>query len=441
MAYEGWLSKIKPSNIVHMQEYVPEWRFGMVPEGDDGSDEEERLYIDDKGLDLLAGQLAHSMMIVIKRGIVRNYSPHQAVTSLPRGRIDIPRTIRMNAQAYGKLACDFSVFDQMTYNNMFIHSVVTEFLTITDGEGRPRLMDKEIRKWLMSVERSMSDIPRIALDRTCLSKAVYRGMDQDYRYALELCRNYIQDKYPDFDRSGKGKTLFIDAKRFFKLYEDFIRNFYRKNRPELDAKSETLRWTHRYDEKYDYYFSTDGEEDRTLPIMMTDISLKKGDTALIIDAKCYSKPMSSRMRSANRGTEQEFLEEGSVVLDADDFYDTPRYRPSNLYQIHSYVTNYRTKFTNIKHVSGMLLYAVGEGMPESFFKLKSDGNWYFVMKLDLRKDWDDVVQQLLDISDKMMPINEKGWEDIRNILIDRARRESEERMLSSTTRNPLTSGT
>lgn len=99
MAYEGWLSKIKPSNIVHMQEYVPEWKFGMVPEGDDGSDEEERLYIDDKGLDLLAGQLAHSMMIVIKRGIVRNYSltrpslpcPADASTSLARyGRTPRP---------------------------------------------------------------------------------------------------------------------------------------------------------------------------------------------------------------------------------------------------------------------------------------------------------------------------------------------------------------
>ncbi|MCI2074598.1 MAG: hypothetical protein LKJ94_02650 [Candidatus Methanomethylophilus sp.] len=431
MAYSGWLSRIRPSNIVHMQEYVPEWRFELVPDGDDGSNEEERLYVNDRGLDLLTGQLAHAMGTVIKRGIVRNYSPHQSVTAMPRGRIDIPRTIKTNSIAYGKLACNYSVFDQMTYNNMFIHSVVHEFLTITDGDGMPRLKDKEIREWLTSIERNLSSIPMIVLDRTCLSKAVYRGMDQDYRYALELCRNYVMDKYPDFNHAGKGKTLFIDAEHFFKLYEDFIRNFYRRNRPELEAKSETLYWTHRFDEKYDFYFSTDGDEDRTLPEMKTDISLKKGDTVLIIDAKCYSKPMTSRIINPNRGTEQEFQDEGSINLDPEDNYSVPRYRPSNLYQIHSYVTNYQTKYTSIKHVSGMLLYAVGEGMPESFFKLKSDGNWYFVMKLDLRKDWENVKQQLFDISDKMMPINEKGWNDIRNILIDRARKERNERMFGT----------
>ena len=75
---------------------------------------------------------------------------------------------------------------------------------------------------------------------------------------------------------------FLDEQNECRLYEKFILEYYRKHFPQISANAEQIPWQ-----------LDDGVKDM-LPIMQSDIMLKKGDNVLIIDAKYYSHTTQSR---------------------------------------------------------------------------------------------------------------------------------------------------
>ena len=95
---------------------------------------------------------------------------------------------------------------------------------------------------------------------------------------------------------------FLDEQRMSRLYEKFILEYYRREHPELSAGAPYISW------------ALDDGFDDMLPAMHTDITLTRGRTVLIIDAKYYSHT-----------TQQQF--------------DKRSVHSGNLYQIFTYVKN------------------------------------------------------------------------------------------------------
>ncbi len=78
------------------------------------------------------------------------------------------------------------------------------------------------------------------------------------------------------DQSGKNIAMHFEEEYMCRLYEKFILEYYKKEHPELEATSSQIKWN--VDD--DYIFM--------LPVMQTDVMLKKSNKTLIIDAKFYS---------------------------------------------------------------------------------------------------------------------------------------------------------
>ena len=102
--------------------------------------------------------------------------------------------------------------------------------------------------------------------------------------------------------------------------------------------------------------------------MQTDILLTMEERTLIIDTKYYAQSMQLQ-------------------------YNKATIHSNNLYQIHTYVTEYDEYHKG--NVDGMLLYAKTqeEIVPDGQLKCK-DGNYIFFRTLDLNTDFDAIKERL-----------------------------------------------
>lgn len=83
-------------------------------------------------------------------------------------------------------------------------------------------------------------------------------------------------QFADFER---------DPKAMARLFEEFVRNFYKKEMPEYKVYRENIYW------------DAEGENTNYLPIMQTDISLESSDRKIIMDTKFYQDTLTKNFGS------------------------------------------------------------------------------------------------------------------------------------------------
>ena len=142
------------------------------------------------------------------------------------------------------------------------------------------------------------------------------------------------------------------------FYEKFILEYYKKEHPEIKVSASQIPW------------DTDDGYKEILPVMQSDIMLKKDDKTLVIDAKYYAHTTQNQ-------------------------YDVNTLHSGILYQIFTYVKNLDTE--NTGNVSGMLLYAKTDEivLPNNSYKM--GGNAISVKTLDLDCDFLEIRKQLDNI--------------------------------------------
>ncbi len=104
-----------------------------------------------------------------------------------------------------------------------------------------------------------------------------------------------------------------------------------------------------------------------LPVMQTDITLRKGEKVLIIDTKYYTHTLQVQ-------------------------YNSKTLHSNNLYQIFTYVKN--RDVGNTGNVAGMLLYAKTEETITPDCDFQMSGNKISVKTLDLNIAFVDIAAQL-----------------------------------------------
>ena len=124
---------------------------------------------------------------------------------------------------------------------------------------------------------------------------------------VQICA-MILDGMIQTTEKGKYRLAAFEEKNMPRLYEDFLFEYYRKHRPELNPEKKQIDWDYR-----------GGEEDRGkefMPAMKTDIVLQKDGRVLIIDAKYYGHILKPSRENARE-----------------------KLPSANLYQIFAYVKN------------------------------------------------------------------------------------------------------
>ena len=305
--------------------------------------------------DLFATVLIKGVNHTLRRGLDRGYESHEEELSTIRGRIDVAVTTRRMLVAHGKAHCFFDEFTVNTIPNRILKSTLRFLANVPT-------LNKDLRKQSLKLYRDLHDVDDIPLN-----KFVFRGIQLNsnnrfYRFLLNICE-MVQSAWLLDEQSGKYKfrDFIRDDRAMARLYENFILNFYKLELKGSEVKKERLYW------------SASSETDpslKYLPTMETDISIRDRSRTLIIDAKYYSKTLSS-------------------------YYDKESIHSGNIYQIMAYLNNIKNCDGNDGNVEGMLLYPVVDKKLRETYDM--DGHKIHICTLDLSKDWKDIHNELLEL--------------------------------------------
>ncbi len=185
-----------------------------------------------------------------------------------------------------------------------------------------------------------------------------------YELLLKVCQLIHENLFVDEQTGATTFKDFVrDEKKMRKLFEAFVRNFYKHEQTQFKVRSENIQWD----------ATPLNEESRSLlPKMQTDISLTASNRKIIIDTKYYKDALQPH-------------------------YNKQTIISANLYQIHAYLTNIEARGGVNAHCEGMLLYPTVTQELALHYNVK--GHRISVKTINLNQEWRQISCDLLKLLD------------------------------------------
>ncbi|MCM1165764.1 MAG: 5-methylcytosine-specific restriction endonuclease system specificity protein McrC [Lachnospiraceae bacterium] len=308
--------------------------------------------------DLFAEILAKGVSRQLKQGLYKEYVPKRETLSVMRGKLDMRETIRNKMQRKQKLTCEF---DELSENNLYNQILKTTMRCLI----KDKYVTSERKANLSKALLFFDGVSLLEPSEIVWSKLRFRRGNQNYEMLMNICY-FVLDGMLQTTENGEYKMAAFSDEHMARLYEKFILEYYKVHHSYLtEVKAAQIKW------------NLIGENDesmiRFLPVMQTDIFLRKKDKILIIDAKYYGKTLQQQF---NKYT----LHSG------------------NIYQIYTYVKNQDKN--NTGNVSGLLLYAKTEEALTPDCDLNIGGNRIGAKTLDLNADFRVIAAQLDVLAEK-----------------------------------------
>lgn len=323
-------------------------------------DEKDRVAvtIDDRTelLDLFAKVLINATRMLLKRGIDKNYIVHTTELAGIKGKLSMSQTLRLNLKHKQRTVC---TYDDMSANILSNQILVTTLLRLLHTTG----LDIEHRKQIRNLMMLLSSIETVELNRSLFKMVKLNRNNRFYGFIMNVCELLFDNTLPSQEQ---GKFKFSDFTRddnkMNKLFEEFVRNFYRiETKGRFSVGREIIRWRLTPDNKDDEQF---------LPRMETDVTLLSEEQKIIIDAKYYSQTMSTR-------------------------YEANKIHSTNLYQLFSYLINQENGDQRTVNATGILLYPTIEATYDLHYRYGT--HLVQIKTVDLNTNWQAISKRLKDI--------------------------------------------
>ena len=307
--------------------------------------------------DLFAAILSKGISQQLKQGLYREYISQNEALPVMQGKLDIQRTIRQQIQRKQVLACEF---DELSENNIYNQILKTTAIILVQDSTVTTEYKQALRKTMLFFD----EVDTIEPSTIRWNMLRFQRNNRTYKMLMNVCY-FVLDGLLQTTEKGNYRMAAFSDDHMTRLYEKFILEYYRYHHTYLQANVAQVKWN----------LDEDADENviKFLPIMQTDITLRYGGKALIIDAKYYTHTMQSQFNSYTLHS-------------------------NNLYQIFTYVKNKDENMGDGKHsVSGMILYAKTdeELQPDNSYQMS--GNKISVRTLDLNQDFSEIAKQLDNI--------------------------------------------
>lgn len=291
----------------------------------------------------------------VKKGLYKDYNYISNDINLIRGKININETISKGLLSKKRVICEFDEYNENCLLNQIIKTTIYYLLKYNKIGINTK---EELKK--MSIYFNSVDLLEIRNIKWSYVK--FNRNNISYKYIVDLCRLILKGLIVS-DKKGNNKYKeFLDDAKISMLYENFIKSYYRKHYPELNASSKKLHLTDKPIADF-------------IPMMKTDITLEYNGKMLIIDAKFYNK----------------ILKENYINLKCKTISN------NNLYQIIAYVDNQDPY--KVGNVYGMLLYAQTVDEPSISITQYLNKHKIMVRTLDLNETWELIKQGLNNIAE------------------------------------------
>jgi 5-methylcytosine-specific restriction enzyme subunit McrC len=309
----------------------------------------------DTPADLLARLLADGLRTLLRRGPYRAYVEREEDLRLPRGAVDVTRTVTGALRARRRVGCRF---DELSYD-VTENRAVKAAARVLFACGN---IDRGLALSLRNACVRMDEVADVELSAELLRRArVPRGHGL-YGVLLHVCRLVLENLLPDEHGEGfRLRDFTRDDDQLAYLFEDFVRGFLKHTLDDARVRREHLGWV-----------GATGEPEALglLPRMITDVSVRTPGHCTIVETKFVRRPFRELEGSARR-----------------------KLRSEHLYQLFAYVKNTREREPLPLTIDGILLYAgVGRGLSET---LTLGSNRISVQTLDLAASWPEIRATLL----------------------------------------------
>lgn len=300
--------------------------------------------------DLFAEIIARGISYQLKQGLYREYVSRNESMQTVRGKIDINGTITNRMRNNQQIVCDY---DELSENNIYNRILLTTATTLIKHSD----VKKEKKSKLKQLMLFFQNVQPIDIHTIRWNALRFDRNNRNYRMLLYLCY-FIISEWLMTTEEGKFKMRGFSDDHMCRLFEKFVLEYYKKHHPELKPCAAQIDW------------NIEKEQSTTniLPIMQTDILLTMQNRTLIIDTKYYTRSMQKQ-------------------------FDKSSIHSNNLYQMHTYVTEYDEGHKG--NVDGMLLYAKTqeEITPDGQMKHR-DGNTIYFRTLDLNAEFETIKKRL-----------------------------------------------
>lgn len=300
---------------------------------------------------LFAAILAKGIGRQLKQGLYREYLNRKEDILVVRGKIDMQGTIQNRMARKRVVTCEY---DELSENNLLNQILKTTVMLLL----RHAKVSQEHKSDLKKEMLFFSNVDTVDPTSIRWSAIRFQRNNNTYRMLISICQLILEGMLLTTDSGEYKLASFVDKQHMERLYEKFILEYYAKECPQVKARASQIPW------------ALDDGIGTMLPVMQSDITLTRGDTVLIIDAKYYTHATQSQ-------------------------FDVHTLHSGNLYQIFTYVKNKDTEFGDKPHtVSGMLLYAATDEAIQPDNSYQMSGNKISVKTLDLNRPFAEIAGQL-----------------------------------------------
>jgi 5-methylcytosine-specific restriction enzyme subunit McrC len=308
-------------------------------------------------IDLFAKILINCTASLLKRGLDRYYIENEYSVNGIKGKLNLSASVKQNTLSSNKTICRYDEFDYDILHNQILKTTISKLL-------RAKNLDNELKDELHRLFIKMPPISEIQIRNYHFKKIRLYKNNYNYDFILKVCQIINENLFID-ESSGKYKfkDFLQEEKAMARLFESFVRNFYKIEQSEFLVKRENIRWK----------FVPERETDLLmLPIMPTDISLISSSRKIIIDTKFYKEAFKARYSQSQ-----------------------DKINSNHLYQLFSYLMNQESDLKITKTCEGILLYpAVGEDFR---FSYSYKNHRIRVLSINLDLDWINIKRDLLEI--------------------------------------------
>jgi len=300
--------------------------------------------------DLFAEILARGISYQLKQGLYREYVAKKESMQTIKGKININDTISNRVRNNRQVVCDYDELSENNVYNQILLTTATLLIRHSDVKKEKKAKLKQLMLFFQNVQPI--DIHTIRWNALRFDRN-----NRNYRMLLYLCY-FIISEWLMTTEDGKFQMRGFSDDHMCRLFEKFVLEYYKRHHPELKPCAAQIEWN----------IEKEQSTINILPIMQTDILLTMEERTLIIDTKYYTHSMQKQ-------------------------YNKSTIHSNNLYQIHTYVTEFDENHKG--NVDGMLLYAKTqeEIVPDGQLKRK-DGNCIYFRTLDLNTNFETIKNRL-----------------------------------------------
>lgn len=305
---------------------------------------------------LLAHVLVTGVSHLTKRGLHKQYRELVEESGTLRGRVDTAASVKRALFQRARAVCQQDDYSADVIHNQIVKATLHRLVKCSDVA--PPLCREAGR-----LVQRLPGVSDIDLTARAFRGAVVHRHTAVYAFLLDVCQMIYNETLPSEESGGFCFRDFTrDEKKMWRLFQDFVLNFYRKELSGFSVNASHVNWN----------IEPNAADGHLLPSMRTDVSLKSTSRHIILDTKYTAKIFQRH-------------------------YQKKSFRSEHLYQLLTYVQQQAAynAAQSMPAPEGILLYPLAAEAVETRYVIS--GHPLSIATVDLGQPWPQVRQRLISL--------------------------------------------